>query len=121
MRVIKTLTLTGTHEYGSNTIGEIVGILPDSFHKFTVECSCGDDNIGFCFEITNADNDGISPDDVAYVLNRIRDFVSYDTICVYYTYFDIDDEKPGVGAYMFDLTQDTDNVVELVYKSMLKE
>ena len=119
MRVIKTFMISGTQLYGSNTIGEIIGILPDVFNKFDIECSCDYPAITFRFDLYASDIvDTISPDAVIYVLNKIREFVPFDAIHVGLTYTDFDNGVTDSGILTFQISPYTCNIDEIVYSAI---
>ena len=116
MRSIKTLKLSGTQVYGSNTIGEIIEILPEVFNKFDIECSCDYSGITFSFDLYTSDIvDTISPDAVIYVLERIREFVSFDTLQVGFTYTDFGNGTTDSGILTFEMSYNTSNIDKIVY------
>ena len=116
MRSIKTLMLSGTQVYGSNTIGEIIEIISEVFNKFDIKCSCDYSGITFSFDLYKSDMvDTISPYAVIYVLERIRDYMSFDMLHVGFTYTDFCNGAVDSGILTFDITQYTSNIDMLVY------
>ena len=113
---ILTCYLSGTQKYGSTTFTDIISIVTEVFHKFDIKVCHVESAIQFTFEVTNEDNYGISPDDVIYVLNRIREFVSFDVIYVGITYMTYSETVgAGKGIGMIDFTPDTDDIDAQIY------